>query len=274
MQVLSFESDSLRSWAQFSGDFNPIHFDDEVADQAIGQGGVVVHGMLAMLSIKAAQHDIAWHGGEWFKWNAMLRKAMPLRYTYVIESRVQQSGAIRFKLTAKNDSEAKITGAFAVTTPPVVDFCSAERLSVDVLTAESELAVFQSLFPAASAAWVAIDAFVFSRYIRYHAKSAFQSELQQHFGDGCDADISSGRLVTMQTYHNDCFSKSMLGPVSALSITRIEYALVKADVVLTDDSLFTSIDIPVWINGTLVQVVQIGLMARKTSFVTTGIRSQ
>lgn len=272
--MLSFKSESLRKWAQFSGDFNPIHFDDEIAKKTIGQKGVVVHGMLAMLSIKTLPHELPCHDGAWFRWEAMLRKAMPLDCTYLIESRVRQDRGIRFKLVAESDSEAKITGNYISTSVPDSDFCTVERLSLDAEIAESELALFQSLFPEVSAAWVAIDALLFSHYIRHHASNAFQSELQQHFGGSFDADIASGSLVTMQTHHSDHFSRLMLDPVSALDIKSIEYAVVKSDVVLTDDSLFASINIPVWINDTFVQVVQIGLMARETSIQTNGIRSQ
>lgn len=275
MQLLKFDTDSLQRWAEFSGDFNPIHFDEEVANQAVGQGGVVVHGMLAMLSIKASQRDINWGGGEWFEWSAMLRRAMPLGNTYAIESRGSGQGSnIRFKLTAMDGAEAKITGSFAMATPPVPALYGGERFAVDVATVRSELACFLESFPASSAAWIAFDAFVFARYIRYHAKTAFQTDLRRHFGTGYADVMEAGRLVTMQTHHADCFAKSMLRPAAALSFSSIEYALAKSDELQTADSLFATIDIPIWIDGTLVQVVRIGLMARETSSVTSGERSQ
>lgn len=275
MQLLKFDTDSLQRWARFSGDFNPIHFDDEFANQAVGQGGVVVHGMLAMLSIKACQRDIDLGMGDWFEWRAMLRRAMPLRSAYMIESRGAAEGAnIRFRLTATDDAEAKITGAFSLATPPSTALYTGERFAVDVATVQSELAYFLELFPTSSAAWMAFDAFAFARYIRYHAKTAFQEDLRQHFGDEYAKGMPGGGLVTMQTHHADCFAKSMLRPAAAMNFSCIEYALLKSDELQTADSLFATIDIPIWIDGVLVQVVKLGLMARKTPSITSGERSQ
>ena len=275
MHPLSFESAALKNWARFSGDFNPIHFDDNVAELAVGRGGVVIHGMLAMLTIKSLHDDSDGDGEDWLQWHAMLRKAMPLRDTYMLESKpAPRGGGVRFKLIGKSDAEAKITGSFASTSPPPRELSACDRLEVDVAAAKAELAEFMKLFPTASAAWIAFDAFVFARYIKYHAATGFQDDLRKHFGSELNADLSSGKLVTMQTHHTDHYARSMRRPVTAIEIARIEYGIVKTDELLSNDSLFATVNIPIWINSVLVQVVQIGLMARKMSSATNGIRSQ
>ena len=43
----------IESWARFSGDFNPIHFDLEKARLA-GSPAIIVHGMLPLLYVKQA----------------------------------------------------------------------------------------------------------------------------------------------------------------------------------------------------------------------------
>ena len=51
----------VRQYAEASGDFNPIHLDDEYARQ-VGLGGVIVHGMLTMAQMAIMLTD--WIGEE------------------------------------------------------------------------------------------------------------------------------------------------------------------------------------------------------------------
>ncbi|AET66545.1 acyl dehydratase [Desulfosporosinus orientis DSM 765] len=51
----------VRQYAEASGDFNPIHLDEEYARQA-GLGGTIVHGMLTMAQMAAMLTD--WIGEE------------------------------------------------------------------------------------------------------------------------------------------------------------------------------------------------------------------
>lgn len=48
---LAFDLPAVRRWAEFSGDFNPIHFDLAHARKA-GMNKLIVHGMLALMPIK------------------------------------------------------------------------------------------------------------------------------------------------------------------------------------------------------------------------------
>jgi hypothetical protein len=73
---IRFCSESVQTWADYSGDYNPIHFDEKVADAAIGKGGRVVHGMLAMLPLKAATSAMRWEGDGWLQWTALLRQVL------------------------------------------------------------------------------------------------------------------------------------------------------------------------------------------------------
>jgi acyl dehydratase len=60
-QNLQFSRDSLVRYAGASGDFNPIHYRDDVA-QNVGLAGVLAHGMLTMGA--AVQPVVDWLGGD------------------------------------------------------------------------------------------------------------------------------------------------------------------------------------------------------------------
>lgn len=266
MNPLRFSSQSVQTWAEYSGDFNPIHFDEQVAEAAIGKGGTVVHGMLAMLPLKAAHSAMPWEGEGWLQWTAMLRQAMPLHFAYAMESRVAQAGRkLRFKLSAADDGEAKITGHCSTIDFNTAPYAAFQRIALPADEARRELARFTALFPDVSTAWVALDAMVFSRYIRLHAEAVFRDELTRHFGSGGSEAMASGRLVTMQTHHTATFGRALLAHASEIDFTAIAYAYAKTEELTNEDSVFATVDIPVWLDGSLALVIQIGLMARKLS---------
>lgn len=59
--ALTVTRDSLVRYAGASGDFNPIHYRDDLA-QSVGLPGVLAHGMLTMGL--AVQPVVAWLGGD------------------------------------------------------------------------------------------------------------------------------------------------------------------------------------------------------------------
>jgi acyl dehydratase len=67
--------DSLVRYAGASGDFNPIHYRDDVAE-SVGLPGVLAHGMLTMGI--AAQPVIEWCGDSWTVQSYQVRFTKPV----------------------------------------------------------------------------------------------------------------------------------------------------------------------------------------------------
>lgn len=63
----------IRQYAEASGDFNPIHLDDDYARQ-IGLEGVIVHGMLTMAQMAAMLADWIREEGEISKLHVRFEK--------------------------------------------------------------------------------------------------------------------------------------------------------------------------------------------------------
>lgn len=263
MSVLRFDNAELQAWADYSGDYNPIHFDAGIAEAVIGQGGVVMHGMLAMMPVKSSHSAMTWAGDGWIQWSAMLRQAMPLHAEYRLESRiVEPNRQIRFKLSKANDAKTMISGhcAFIEFNPELYE--KYRRLEVPLEEARRELESFVSRFPAAPAAWIAIDAMIFSRYLNHHANDVFEEAAAHYTGTLTPGLTAPENIVTMQTHHHDIFRSPLLRNMDSNEIDSFEYSYCKTDEILTRDSVFLMLEIPIWINGNLEQVVQIGLMAR------------
>lgn len=73
--VLHFTRDTLVRYAGASGDFNPIHYRDDVA-QSVGLEGVLAHGMLTMAAVASPVVD--WVGANGFISDYQVRFTKPV----------------------------------------------------------------------------------------------------------------------------------------------------------------------------------------------------
>lgn len=105
--------DTLVRYAGASGDFNPIHYRDEIAE-SVGLPGVLAHGMLTMGL--AVQPVLAWLGttGAVEDYQVRFTKPVPVppdgAVTLTVEARAAQvdaeAGTARVDLTVRNGEEA------------------------------------------------------------------------------------------------------------------------------------------------------------------------
>lgn len=99
----------VRQYAEASGDFNPIHLDDDYARQA-GLEGTIVHGMLIMAQMAAMLTDWIAEEGSISKFN--------VRFEQVVRpgDKITCSGAIKVRsentlvcdLEASNDQKERV----------------------------------------------------------------------------------------------------------------------------------------------------------------------
>lgn len=264
MNALRFDPAATAAWAAFSGDYNPIHFDPAFARSAIGSEGTVVHGMLAMLALKQAVSERPWTGDGWLQWTGMLKQAMPSQLDYAVH--LSDAGAdtkVRFRLHSPGDTEKRILGHCAPVAFDAAPYRTPPRHALAGADVRERLERFAQAFPAATSCWVAVDALIFAEYIQRHSIETFRDDIVRHFGAEMELDFGKAALLTMQTHHRCIFRTALLQDLGHFAFDRVAYDIRKIDEIVTHDSLFATIDIPVWLNDTLSQVVQIGLMARK-----------
>lgn len=104
----------IRQYAEASGDFNPIHLDDNYARQ-VGLGGMIAHGMLTMAQMAAMLTK--WIGKE-----GMIRK-LDVRFEQVVHPgdkitfggyvKVRAENIIVCSIEACNDKEEKVLSGLA-----------------------------------------------------------------------------------------------------------------------------------------------------------------
>jgi len=107
----------VRQYAEASGDFNPIHLDDNYARQA-GLGGVIAHGMLTMAQMAAMLTD--WIGMEGsiskleVRFEKMVRPGDTIKFSGFVKARMENT--LVCDLEAINDKmEIVLSGLASVT---------------------------------------------------------------------------------------------------------------------------------------------------------------
>lgn len=80
--TLIYTLEHAHEWAEFSGDYNPIHFDVNKA-KAMGIEGLTVHGMRALLDMKKSQ-DFPSDTADYYRFNARLRNPIKCHTEYKI----------------------------------------------------------------------------------------------------------------------------------------------------------------------------------------------
>src|SRR5665648_48506 len=104
----------IRQYAEASGDFNPIHLDDNYARQ-VGLGGMIAHGMLTMAQMAAML-------SEWIRKEGRIIK-LDVRFVQVVRQgdKITFGGSIRARseniivcdIEATNDKEEIVLGGVA-----------------------------------------------------------------------------------------------------------------------------------------------------------------
>jgi acyl dehydratase len=113
----------LTRYAGASGDFNPIHQDDEFA-KAAGMGGVFAHGMLSMGFVAQAVTDWAGAGavrkiGVRFTALVRLKDVVTCKGTVVSKTSQDDLHLIELEIWAENQrGEKVVTGRATVALPP------------------------------------------------------------------------------------------------------------------------------------------------------------
>ncbi|MFP5391655.1 MAG: MaoC family dehydratase [Gammaproteobacteria bacterium] len=264
MNSWHFDHAQIASWAQFSGDFNPIHFDIEKAMQA-GSRSIIVHGMLPLLHVKqdiANRHD---ESDSWNQWlNIKCRLKSPLlrdaRHEYMVRELGQKG---KFSIRPIGKKEDLVQGTFSAeeTIEPGID---TGEITLDSAMIGDRLAQFSRLFPEIDYLWIAIDSLVFSRFLESEIPFVLARE-NNMVRDARNQVELMNKALTIQTFHSVQISPELLRKSvrSQRDIKSIKIKLGQPVSVKNNDSeLLGSHTLEIYLNGEFSMRSEIGLMLK------------
>lgn len=104
----------VRQYAEASGDFNPIHLDDDYALQ-VGLEGAIVHGMLTMAQMAAQLTDWIGEEGAISKLNVRFEQVVRPgdKITYSGTIKVRSENTLVCDLVASNSKKERVLSGLA-----------------------------------------------------------------------------------------------------------------------------------------------------------------
>lgn len=165
-----FGSDQVKNWADFSCDFNPIHFDLDWA-QRLGVDNLVVHGMLAMLRLKQHLTEESERSTveeeTWHVFKAMICNPLPYNKQLLLAP-VQRHQSLNYKGKCEQSGTEYFKGSmkWGVTKP---DAWQAKPVLSGKINAAEMFSRFKAHYPEHFASWVILDAIVFADFMNKQA---------------------------------------------------------------------------------------------------------
>jgi hypothetical protein len=262
--VLHFESRDVDAWAEFSGDYNPVHFDADHA-HAAGLEGLIVHGMLALLHVKHAVSKATDHaalcGSTWLKFRALLRNPVTYGRKSVLSLRPTGHG-LDFRLRAMESGREQFRGTFAPIEPPANLKWGGAGDKLDGALLVERTASLLTAYPYIDECWVALDAIIFAEFIRTKLAAIEQSILPvlasspQGVGRG---------MVVYQLSHAVRFDSVLLRlpPHEIERLGSLSYFVPnEVDQIHANGQVVGTVEIPVVAATGPLMTLEIGLMAR------------
>ncbi|GAA5024075.1 hypothetical protein GCM10025794_09900 [Massilia kyonggiensis] len=253
--TLSFDMAAVEQWAQFSSDRNPIHFDLAHA-RAAGLDALIVHGMLAMMPMKeTAAQAVAPDG--WMKFRTLLRNPVAHDRDVVFTTK-PAAGGIAFRL---NDTAGKLEhfrGTYGRAGDP------SGQLQGDTPRgkplARAHLDRFFATYPHVRERWIALDAVVFSEFMRtrLHVLERLADAHMRRLSGGAPAS-----RVVVQSSHTVTFDAAFFdAPADADQWNNLAHALLTPELLASGNQIGGVVALPVLCAGRLVMLVEVGLVAR------------
>jgi len=255
----------VQEWAKFSNDFNPIHFDPQYAREA-GLDGLVVHGMLALLPIKSALAKTV-HDPDpgtrtrWMKFRALFRSPVPHDSATELTFRPSKGQGLDFRVHASDTGQERFRGSYgpAADQGEWLDSNSLGKETFSMLGAH-EMERFRAVYPAVEPGWIALDAIVFSDFIRTRLKTLSRAAQRERAG----VTAEERKNVLMQASHTVFIDTRELGGFGPLPFdcAELSYAMAAPDMVASQSGVAGSVSLAVAKREKLVMLVEIGLLAK------------
>jgi hypothetical protein len=241
---------------QFSGDFNPIHFDPMQA-RRIGASALIVHGMLALLSVKQRLVMQAPPINDgWLRFKTLLRKPIAHDAEIVLSFKSSKRGLQFQALSSARDEYFR--GSFAGISAPAVDVEA--PFSTTVIEAAVANA-FVEYYGSIHASWSALDSIIFADFMSSKAAMLLaytRTHVQQIFG----SDVRDGLIL--HASHDVRFDAVYFAelPAHALANCATSYDVLTPNLIGNADQCICTVQLSVRAADRIVMTIELGLVLK------------
>lgn len=264
--IAQFSHKMLQQWADFSGDYNPIHFDQQAAQQ-IGLDSVAVHGMLAMMQLKSqckfssASEKVQGNG---YQWQVSLRNPLPVAMPYQIQIKDPgASGKVTFSLQSHDLKVKYLIGSYCpinfddLTERHDVDSQRKYSVSGEVIRQKHD--EFQQQFPQIAELWIFLEGLIFSIFMTQHTSVICAQELN----DFVNSEDLEKEVLFLHVIHSVSLSKTLANRTISDVLPALSYGINMAESFYLNDSLYSRFVVPVWLDNGLSMVIEMSMMGMR-----------
>jgi hypothetical protein len=260
----SFGISSVEEWAQFSSDYNPIHFNLEYAT-ASGLDGLIVHGMLALLPVKqAVSCEYVQQNGEavgWMKFRALFRNPIPHDELIILVTKPSDAG-LSFRLCAAESKHEHFRGTYNHIEVPTAQIANnGDALQFRTRLAADHARRFTEFYPKYQERWIALDATIFSEFIKTKL-TIIEDMVNVHMVNMHNAN--AGKRLLLQVSHTVIFDSRYFDARTSghFDCNKITYGLSMPEIITSNDRLIGTVTLSVIACQQIVMVIEIGLIAK------------
>lgn len=241
---VSFGTEAVRRWAEFSGDHNPIHFDPDAATR-VWDRGLVAHGMLVLLSVKEVLNAAEFFplGKGWTHLQSSFRQPVPQCQAVTISLR--DAGAkTRYSVSCEALGSVYFDGALS-NDPPPEPLRPQQEIHLEHGEILRRRESFRHWFPEIQAEWIFLDAVVFAEFVQRSAPAFMNADIGQSGGSDARRPPSS---TVIQTSQRVWFDHKMLNCLNFEQTVQLTYRFAILDWVVDDDRTLVSAACEAWLN--------------------------
>lgn len=243
---LNYTVRDAEKWAEFSGDYNPIHFDLKYA-KSLGMDGLSVHGMRALLDMKSHLSDallVNLPADDYFSFVTRMRQPVFCKKPYRLTAIQPQLSVSRdtlcgvsAKLTDAETEEfcfsSKLAGTGTLTIDTPLETYTISPQQLDSMSASFPISVLEP-----GRYWGFIDAVLFQRIIKApEVMVTVKATLPELNADSLIEVFSQVSVV--QTHHEVHFSRRLFTASASYNpVKNLQYSIIPTLVMGNKDSGF------------------------------------
>ncbi len=252
--ICIFDTDRIEKWANFSGDYNPIHFEADAA-AAVGSVGKIAHGMLVLMFVKQALSETMIASRQdgrallcvksWFRGPVPQNR----RVTVGIDSRPADA---RYSVRGDDDGERYFQGSLTQAST-FEDAVWPMIYPIEPQWLAEKWEYFLGSFPQMTSPWIFIDALLFSLFIEKHSESLLQGVIEK------PAKVR----FTVQTSQRLCFDPVALADLSPDDRLNLSYSYKQSNGLVDGNRVLSSVSLAAFSGDRQVLQSEIGLLLQK-----------
>ncbi len=271
--LVSFDTDVVEKWANFSGDYNPIHFDPEAATNLSG-AGLVAHGMLVLLPVKQAMTEAL--SAEilqsrpcnkvnsdlptkpWVRLKSSFRQPVPQSRDVMID--VSSAGSkANYAVVEQDRKTTYFQGVLSNGLPPDAPLVG-ESIAIDQKDLLQRWEYFQGSFNRITSAWIFIDALIFSEFVEQHVSDLISMAIAEREGPQGNAERSRFVVQTSQCVWFDHLSLQNLAYPGLFNLT---YRYKRGEWMADNDRIIGTVDLEARLDDRRVLHSEVGLLLQR-----------